>query len=75
VTHRRAADGDAEPTSVNPSFAAFGRAFEAADPFTFRAQNVMARGLASLARSRAYDGAAVDATLGDRAGTAAVARR
>jgi hypothetical protein len=37
ITHRRAADGDAEHISINlkavPSFEAFARAFEAANPF------------------------------------------
>jgi hypothetical protein len=46
VTHRRAADGAAEQISINlraaPSFEAFGRAFEAANPFTVWAQSAQA---------------------------------
>jgi hypothetical protein len=80
VTQRRAADGDAEQTSVNLSFAAFGRACEAADPFTLGAQERagglardMAREMASLARSRAYDGTALPWAIAT--GTAATAQR
>jgi hypothetical protein len=51
VTYRRAADVDAQQISINlraaPSFAAFGRAFEAADPFTLWAQSVEAAWLAA----------------------------
>jgi hypothetical protein len=43
VTHRRAADGDAEQISLylraTPSFAAFGCAFGPANPFTFWARS------------------------------------
>jgi hypothetical protein len=46
VTHRRVADGDGEQISVClravPSFEGFGRAFEAANPFTFWAQSAQA---------------------------------
>jgi hypothetical protein len=42
VVHRRSPDGDSEQISVNlqavPSFEAFGRFLEAANPFTFWAQ-------------------------------------
>ena len=47
VTHRRASDGDAEQISVNLSFAAFGRAFEAADPFALWAGSAQAAWLAA----------------------------
>jgi hypothetical protein len=46
VTRRRAADGDAEQISINlratPSFEAFGRALQTANPFTFWAQSAQA---------------------------------
>src|SRR5215510_11017495 len=42
IMHRRAVDGDAEQISINlravPSFEAFGRALELANPFAFWAQ-------------------------------------
>jgi hypothetical protein len=42
IMHRRAADGDAEQISImltaTPSFEAFGRALEAANPFMFWAR-------------------------------------
>jgi hypothetical protein len=42
ITHRRSPDGDAEQISINmqavPSFEAFGRYVEAANPFAFWAQ-------------------------------------
>jgi hypothetical protein len=42
IVHRRAVEGDAEQISINltaaPSFEAFGRALEAANPFAFWAQ-------------------------------------
>ena len=42
VVHRRSPDGDSEQISINlqavPSFEAFGRFLEAANPFTFWAQ-------------------------------------
>src|SRR5262245_742076 len=42
IMHRRAVEGDAEQISINlraaPSFEAFGRALEAANPFAFWAQ-------------------------------------
>jgi len=47
LTHRRAADGDAEQISVNLSFPAFGRAFEDADPFALWAQSAQAAWLAA----------------------------
>jgi hypothetical protein len=44
IIHRQSLDGDWEQVSVNlratPSFEAFGRAFEAADPFTLWARAV-----------------------------------
>ena len=47
VTHRRTADGDAEQISVNLSFAASSRAFEAADPFALWVQGAQAAWLAA----------------------------
>jgi hypothetical protein len=42
IVHRRSRDGEAEQISINmqavPSFEAFGRYVEAANPFAFRAQ-------------------------------------
>ena len=44
IVHRRPVDGDSEALSINlqamPSFAAFGRSLEAANPFAFWAQAV-----------------------------------
>jgi hypothetical protein len=45
VTHRCPADGDAEQISANLSFAAFGHAFDAADPV--EAQSAQAAWLAA----------------------------
>jgi hypothetical protein len=82
VTQRRAADGDAEQTSVNLSFAAFGRACEAANPFTLGAQSAQAAWLATwLARWLPWLEAArmmgLQSTLpwAIATGTAAAARR
>jgi hypothetical protein len=44
IIHRRSPDGEAEQISINlqavPSFEAFGRAFEAANPFVFWTQTL-----------------------------------
>jgi hypothetical protein len=56
ITHRRSPEGDAEQISINlqavPSFEAFGRYIEAANPFLFWAQAARLAWVA-LARGRA----------------------
>ena len=57
IMHRRAAEGDAEQISINlraaPSFEAFGRALELANPFTFWAQAAQLAWLPWLKTARA----------------------
>jgi hypothetical protein len=62
IVHRRSPSGDAEQISIHlqamPSFEAFGRFLEDANPFLFLGAGEPA-GLASLARSRVHRAAAV----------------
>ena len=57
IVHRRAVEGDAEEISINlraaPSFEAFGRALEAANPVAFWAQSAQLAWLSWLAVARA----------------------
>jgi hypothetical protein len=57
IVHRRTADGDAEEISINlraaPSFEAFGRVLEAANPFAFWAQGAQVAWLQWLEAARA----------------------
>jgi hypothetical protein len=57
IVHRRAVEGDAEEISLNlraaPSFEAFGRALEAANPFAFWAQSAQLAWLPWLVVARA----------------------
>ena len=56
IVHRRVIEGDAEQISINlraaPSFEAFGRALEAANPFAFWAQGVQLAWLSWLEATR-----------------------
>jgi hypothetical protein len=56
ITHRRSPEGDAEQISINlqavPSFEAFGRYIEAANPFLFWAQAARLAWLPWLAVAR-----------------------